>query len=134
MRKGFFTFEQFTALRLELPEHLRPVITFAYYTVCRKGEILALQWSQVDTAARLVRLEPGDTKNDDARAIPHMSELYEMLVMQRQIRDQKWPTCLWIFFRFGKPHGAVGEPWRRGKSYFLSNPPSRIAGWKGFCR
>ena len=79
MRKGFFTFEQFTALRLELPEHLRPVITFAYYTVCRKGEILALQWSQVDTAARLVRLEPGDTKNDNASRPAH----------ERAVRDAR---------------------------------------------
>jgi len=93
VRKGFFTFEQFIALRSELPAHLRLVITFAYYTGCRKGEILALQWGQVDLAARLVRLEPGDTKNDEARAIPLMSELYEMLVIQRQIRDQKWPTA-----------------------------------------
>ncbi len=39
-RSGFFEYDEFVALRAELPEHLRPVITFAYYTGCRKGEIL----------------------------------------------------------------------------------------------
>ncbi|MGD0870048.1 MAG: site-specific integrase [Bryobacteraceae bacterium] len=111
VRKGFFTLEQFIALRSELPEHLRPVITFAYYTGCRKGEILALQWPQVDFKARLVRLEPGDTKNDEARAIPLMSELYDILVMQRQSRDQKWPTCPWVFFRWGKRIKEFKNAW-----------------------
>lgn len=111
VRKGFFTFEQFVGLRAELPEHLRPVITFAYYTGCRKGEILALNWAQVDLAARLVRLEPDDTKNDEARAIPLMSELYEMLAMQRQVRDQKWPTCPWVFFRWGKRIKEFKNAW-----------------------
>src|SRR5579862_8256099 len=31
VRKGFFEHDQFVALRAELPEHLRPVITFGYY-------------------------------------------------------------------------------------------------------
>ena len=25
-----------------------------------------------------------------------------MLSMQRQIRDQRWPTCPWVFFRYGQ--------------------------------
>ena len=25
-----------------------------------------------------------------------------MLVLQKQIRDQKWPDCPWVFFRHGK--------------------------------
>jgi integrase len=43
VRKGFFDHDQFVRLRAELPEHLRPVITFAYSTGCRKGEILGLR-------------------------------------------------------------------------------------------
>ncbi len=40
-------------------EELKPVITFAYYTGCRKGEILSLQGSQVDLNDHVVRLEGG---------------------------------------------------------------------------
>jgi integrase len=102
VRKGFFDHSHFVALRSELPEHLRPVITFAYYTGCRKGEILGLRWLQVDLSNRVVRLEPGETKNDEARTIPLMGELYHMLVLQNQKRDQLWPACKWVFCRHGK--------------------------------
>ncbi len=101
-RSGFFEHDEFLVLRVELPEHLKPVITFAYLTGCRKGEILLLRWDQVDLIARVVRLNPGETKNDDGRVIPLAGELLELLAMQRQIRDQRWPDCPWVFFRYGK--------------------------------
>ena len=102
VRKGFFDHEHFVRLRAELPEHLRPVITFAYYTGCRKGEILGLRWSQVDLLQRIVRLEPGETKNDEGRTIPLVSELYDMLALEKQRRDQLFPTCVYVFSRNGQ--------------------------------
>ena len=101
-RKGFFEYDEFLTMRPQLPEHVRPVITFAYYTSCRKGEILNLVWNQVDFPAKVVRLEPGETKNNEARTIPLIGQLYEMLVIQKQIRDQRWPGCPWVFSRHGK--------------------------------
>ena len=101
-RKGFFEHSEYRAMRDALPAEVKPVLTFAYYTGCRKGEILALRWSQVDLAERLVRLEPGETKNDEARIIPLVPELYQTLAMQRTIRDEKWPDCPWVFFREGE--------------------------------
>ncbi len=97
-RKGFFEHDQFLAMRRALPEHLRPVLTFAYYTGCRRGEILALGWEQVDLVERAARLEAGTTKNDEARILPLTEELYQVLSMQRSIRDAKHPGCPWVFF------------------------------------
>ncbi len=48
VRKGFFEDEQYRTLLDKLPECVRPVLAFGYYTGARKGEILSLQWSQVD--------------------------------------------------------------------------------------
>jgi integrase len=113
VRKGFFEHDQFLAMRTALPEYLRPVLTFAYYTGCRRGEILALQWSQVDLSERVVRLEPGTTKNDEARNLPLTSELYEILSMQKSIRDAKFPTCSWVFFNeAGGRIGRFQRSWR----------------------
>jgi len=103
VRKGFLEYPEFVALRQALPEEIRPVITFAYYTGCRKGEILSLQWTQVDLGARVVRLEAGTTKNDDARLLPLTPELYEVLAMQKAICERRYPDCSWVFSRCGKP-------------------------------
>ena len=130
-RKGFFEHEEFVALRHELPVHLKLVITFAYFTGCRKGEILSLLWSQVDLKARVVRLEPGETKNDEGRTIPLLGELADMLAMQKQIRDQKWPHAAEVFHRYGKPikdfRGAWDEASKRADLWDAeSGRPTRI--------
>ena len=110
-RRGFFEHEEFVVLRSELPEHLRSVITFGYYTGCRKGEILGLRWPQVDFAQRIVRLEPGETKNEEARLIPLIGDLYDMLALQKQIRDSNWPSCPWVFSRYGKRIKNFYDAW-----------------------
>ena len=104
-RKGFFEYEEFLALRCELPAHLRAPITFAFYTGCRKGEVLALGLDQIDFGERLVRLNPGETKNEQGRVIPLLGDLYDILVTQRDIRDQQYPDCPWAFFKDGGPIG-----------------------------
>ena len=65
IRKGFFEHKEFIRLRQALPEHLRAMVTFAYKTGWRLGEITALTWDQVDLEHAIVRLETGTTKNDD---------------------------------------------------------------------
>ena len=103
VRKGFFEHNAYLAVRRALPEEIRPVLTFAYFTGCRKAEILALQWHQVDLSERVVRLEPGETKNDEGRTIFLTPDLYEVLAMQREVRDRYFPESPWVFSRAGKP-------------------------------
>ena len=100
-RKGFFEYDEFTGLRSELPEPLRPVITFAYTTGCRKGETLRIEWTQVDLAAKEVRLHQDDTKNAEPRILPLFGELYEMLKMLDEKRRALHPECRWVFTRDG---------------------------------
>ncbi|MCC7175170.1 MAG: site-specific integrase [Bryobacterales bacterium] len=102
VRKGFFEHEHYEAILKELPPEVRPVVTFAYHTDCRRGEILMLRWAQVDLIEQAVVLQPGETKNDEGRVIALLPELYEVLAMQRAIRDEKYPDCPWVFFREGQ--------------------------------
>jgi integrase len=111
VRKGFFEHGAFLAVRRALPEEIRPVITFAYFTGCRKGEILGLQWPQVDLSEQAVRLEPGETKNDEARMIPLVSELYQALKNQKETRDRYFPESPWVFSRGGKPILEFKNAW-----------------------
>ena len=68
-RKGFFEHGEFVALSDELPNYLKGFVTFAYKTGWRMSEISDLTWNQVDRDNGIVRLEPGETKNDDARTV-----------------------------------------------------------------
>lgn len=47
-------------------------------------------------------LHAGETKNGEPRTIPVAGELLATLRMQRDIRDEKWLECPWVFFRGGK--------------------------------
>jgi len=48
IRKGFITPAQFIKLRDAMPEHLRPLMTFLYFTGCSVGAALAMTWSQIE--------------------------------------------------------------------------------------
>src|SRR5262249_8122178 len=63
VRKGFFSHEDFLRLRDALSSSLKPIATLGYFTVMRRGEVLGLQWTQVDFDERTVTLNPGETKN-----------------------------------------------------------------------
>jgi integrase len=83
-RKGFVSLQDFNRLLGALPPHLRPLVTFLYYSGARKGEACAIKWSQVDLKAALVTLEAEQTKTDEARTIPLPNVLVEMLRKQRK--------------------------------------------------
>ncbi len=99
VRKGFFEHPEFLALREELPDYLKPVITFAYWTGWRKSEILALEWDQVDLDEGIVRLEAGDTKNDQARNICLIPEVKELIT---DLYKERTPGCQFVFHNGGK--------------------------------
>jgi len=69
IRKGFFEHGDFLALRVAIPEHLKGFITFAYKTGWRSSEIAGLTWNHVDRDNGIVRLEPGEAKNDEGRTV-----------------------------------------------------------------
>jgi integrase len=48
--------------------HLRPLVIFLFYTGCRVGEALHLDWREVDVAGRQVQFLK--TKNGKARGVP----------------------------------------------------------------
>lgn len=114
IRKGFFDHDDFLKLRSHLPEYLRGLLTFAYYTGSRRGEILGLKWNQIDLKATVVRLEPGETKNLEGRTIPLPQELHEILAASRQHRDTYYPRCEFVFSRDGQRIRSFKTAWLAG--------------------
>src|SRR5690606_23734111 len=57
-----------TACRASPCAALEPLVALALATGARKGELLGLQWADVDLTRRVVRFH--DTKNGESRTVP----------------------------------------------------------------
>jgi integrase len=118
VRTGFFEPADFAKVLRRLPAPLQAVVRFAYLTGWRvASEVLPLQWRQVDFAAGTVRLEPGTTKNDEARTFPLTAELRALLEAQRGYTDavQKKAGAIipHVFHRKGKAIKSFRKKWHR---------------------
>lgn len=102
VRAGFFEHDEYLALMVELPDHLKPVVAFGYRSGWRLDEITTLTWSQVDRKNGIVRLEAGTTKNKDARTLYFDDDLKEVIEDQWKKRKSLLP---WVFLnRKGTDH------------------------------
>jgi integrase len=114
VRTGFFEEAEGRAVVAHLPKDLQPV---AEFTGWRKGEILALQWRQVDFKAGVVRLGPGSTKNDDGRvfAFTVYPALEALLRTQRERTTAHeratGQLIAWVFHREGRPIKFFSDAW-----------------------
>jgi integrase len=84
-RTGFFEREQCEAVLRHLPEYLRNLIRAAYITGWRtRSELTTRTWKNIDFANNLMRLEPGESKNLEARNFPLSPELRVIFEAQRE--------------------------------------------------
>ena len=120
VRRGFFEWHQFNAVRGHLPEDLRGLVTFSYVTGWRvRSEILPLMWPQVDRLVGDVHLEPGTTKNEDGRTFPYggIDELREVIEEQWRRHEalrRDGIICPWVFCRTtGRRKGQPIKNFRR---------------------
>jgi integrase len=72
-----------------LPEHLRGFVTFAYKVGWRVSEVSTFTWSRVDLDQGIVRLEAGETKNDEGRTVYLDEELREVVRRQWELRKRE---------------------------------------------
>ena len=96
-RKGFFEHDEFLRLREALPEYLKNFVTFAYKTGWRLSEISNLTWPRVDRQQGVVRLEAGETKNDEGRTVYLDDELKDIINHQWEIRKNKRVILSYVF-------------------------------------
>ncbi|PYQ89284.1 MAG: hypothetical protein DMG02_14115 [Acidobacteria bacterium] len=112
VRTGFFEREQIERVLDHLPAAVRPVVRFAYITGWRiPSEVLPLQWRHIDFEARVIRLDPHTTKNDEGRTFPFTDVLQHLLEAQKVEHDRiraEGVLCPWVFHRTGKK--VKGKP------------------------
>jgi integrase len=69
-RRRVFTVEEYLRLLDAAPSHLRTILTIAFETGMRLGEIRQLRWGQIDREKQVIRLEAGATKEGKEKLIP----------------------------------------------------------------
>jgi integrase len=61
---------------------MKGFVTFAYKTGWRVSEIERLTWEQVDLINGIVRLEAGETKNDEGRTVYRFGETKKVTTLK----------------------------------------------------
>jgi integrase len=102
-RKGILPRDKYQALLAALPDYIRPVLVIGFHTGMRLGEIVGLEWANVNWMDRILRLE--DSKNNDAREIPFNGPLEAAL---REQYAKRQPGCERICFRVNRKGHAEG--------------------------
>lgn len=100
LKERVLTEEEEERLMEASSNHLKSILTVALNTGMRRGEILNLQWRQIDIRVRRVRVEK--TKSGKVRHIPMNDILFEELLKLRDRNTQG----LYVFFNpeTGKPY------------------------------
>jgi len=101
---------EYLVFRGQLPADHQDILDFAYLTGWRRGEVLGLEWSDVDRSAGVVRLRPEKCKTREGR----------VLVLSKPLRDvieRLWRArvlgCPLVFHRQGRSLDHFKDTWRR---------------------
>lgn len=112
-RQGFVTEAEVSSLIEHLPADLRDFTRFAFITGMRRGEIISLEWSDVDGGVLTLRGE--NSKNGESRNIPLVGELAALIERRRQAArvevDGTTRMVPYIFHRDGEAVGRFNKSW-----------------------
>lgn len=92
--------EEFNRLLAKLSGYLNPIVSLAYYTGMRRGEILKLTWKKVNMQEGYLDLEPEDTKNSEPRRIYFNDILWDIFKRAGKVRSLNHD---YVFTYRGKP-------------------------------
>src|SRR5262249_29140845 len=74
-RQGFVKPGDFERIVAALPDYLKDAARFGYMTGWRRGEILTLEWGDVDREQRRITLKAEHSKNNESRLMPFVGPI-----------------------------------------------------------
>lgn len=111
IRTGYFSQEEFMALRGVAPDHLKVAASIAYWTGMRLGEILSLTWDRVDMDKGFITLNPHTTKTGKGRLIPLMGDLPQVLEAWWRHTKSVYSDCQWVVHYHGAQVKDIKHAW-----------------------
>jgi integrase len=97
IRTGFLEQPDYERLLAELPPYLKPALVIAYHTGCRLGEVMSLEWSDVNLRSGEIVIRAENSKGKKHRTLPIYGEMAEALRHQKAERDENYPQLEWVF-------------------------------------
>jgi len=113
VRSGFFSHEEYLAVRAVLPDYAQVAVSIACYTGLRIGEVLGLKWSQVDLGEGKLSLTPLQTKTETSRVVYLPPDLHRVLLEAKRRHDGSYPASPWVCQRYGKRLLEIKRCWKR---------------------
>lgn len=90
-----------------LAPHIRRLLTVAYDVGPRKGELLNLEWSDVDIHRKEFTLRR--TKNNEVRVVPMTPAVYQVF---RELQQERRLDTQRVFLYKGKPIQRIGTAFK----------------------
>ena len=94
------------------PAHVQSLIIGAIETCCRRGELLALQWADVNLPRRLLRVRAETAKDGETREIPISARLAAVLEMLKtDPLGKEYAADQYVFGELGARVKTVKRAW-----------------------
>ena len=107
-RERWLTAMEKERLFKELPEHLKPIVTFALATGLRRANVAGLKWSQIDLSRRIAWIFATQAKSSKPIGIPLNDEAMSAILSQRGKHKTN------VFTYNGKPiKNPAGTAWKK---------------------
>jgi len=113
VRSGFFSHEEYLAIRAVLPDYAQVAVSIAYYTGLRIGEVLGLKWSQIDLVEGKLSPTPLQTKTETSRVVYLPPDLHRVLLEARRRHQATYPASPWVCQRHGERLLEIKRCWKR---------------------
>jgi len=110
VRQGFVERDKFADIFSRVPDGLKPLLLFLYYTGCRIGAAEQITWEMVNPNATEITIPGNITKNKEPIVLPLPAELTTML--KKEFRRDSSPVFSTLNLRreWGKAIKAAGVP------------------------
>ena len=118
-RQGFLEHADYLAIREHLAPAYQDVLDFGYLTGWRRGEIVRLEWRDVDRQAGIIRLRPELSKNREGRTLamsPSIKELVGRRWKARKVTSGdggEMKIAMLVFHVEGRPVGDWRKTWKK---------------------
>jgi integrase len=99
---------EYLAVKQNLPLEYQDVVEFGYFSGWRRGEIVSLEWRDIDRTGKVIRLRGAQSKNSQGRTLALEGPLADL--MERRWRSRLVGSPL-VFHRNGRPVGDWRKRW-----------------------